>query len=179
VTEAVAILCGRFVQNPSWLTDVAHLDPAEVARIEPDLRRTTAVESLQFARWGLVMAYFERDLYADPEGDLDRRWWDHVERFQLIERPSDLPVGGWASKIHLAVAPVYYQNYLLGEMLASQLARAIEVECGGIVGAKAAGDFLRQRVFKAGALIPWDALVEQATGSALSAEAFAEDVAGF
>ena len=31
----------------------------------------------------------------------------------------------WASKIHLAVAPVYYQSYLLGELLASQLDQAV------------------------------------------------------
>ena len=176
VTEAIAILCGRFARYPEWLRDVAKVDDSTIERLGDRLRAANAAESLQFARWGLVMAHFERDLYADPEGDLDARWWEHVERFQMVEPPEDLPVGGWASKIHLAVAPVYYHNYLLGEMLASQLAHTIENECGALVGSKSAGEFLTQRVFRNGALLRWDALIEEATGSGLRATAFAADV---
>jgi peptidyl-dipeptidase A len=178
VTEAIAILCGRFVRDPGWLRDVAGVDPAAVEKIERPLVQANAAESLQFARWGLLMTHFERELYADPEGDLDARWWDYVERFQLIPRPDPAPVGGWASKIHLAVAPVYYHNYLLGEMLASQLAHTMQRECGGVVGSRAAGEFLIQRVFRAGAFMRWDSLVEEATGSGLRAKSFAADVAG-
>lgn len=176
VTEAIAILCGRFARDPVWLREVVGAPASDVEKLEGALARATAAECLQFARWGLVMAHFERDLYADPEGDLDERWWDHVERLQLIERPDELPPGGWASKIHLAVAPVYYQNYLLGEMLASQLTHAMQAEAGGVIGSKKAGEFLKERVFRSGALVKWDALIEEATGSGLSARAFAEDV---
>lgn len=175
VTEAIAILSGRFARDPLWLRDIAGLDASTVADLERSLRLATAAESLQFARWGLVMAHFERDLYADPEGDLDSRWWDHVERLQLIERPEAVPPGGWASKVHLAVAPVYYHNYLLGEMLASQLSHTIERECGAVVGSNA-GEFLVHRVFRSGAFMRWDSLIEEATGTALSADAFARDV---
>ncbi len=172
VTEAIAILCGAFVQDPVWLRDVAGAPTAD----DEQLRRAHAAESLQFARWGLVMTYFERDLYADPEGDLDERWWEYVRRFQLIDPPDYLEPGGWASKIHLAVAPVYYHNYLLGEMLAAQLRQTIEHECGAVVGSRAAGDFLTQRVFKAGAFMRWDGVIEEATGSKLTANAFAAAV---
>ena len=176
VTEAIAILMGRFARDPDWLQTVAGLDEATVAPLRDDLRAATAIESLQFVRWGLVMTYFERDLYADPEGDLDERWWDHVERFQLIDRPDEVPAGGWASKIHLAVAPVYYHNYLLGEMLASQLAEAVGEECGGLIGSRSAGDLLTRRVFQPGAFLRWNELIEEATGRGLSADAFARGV---
>ena len=179
VTEAIAILCGRLVRDGRWLRDVAGLDATKLAALDPQLRRANAAESLQFSRWGLVMAHFERDLYSDPEGDLDDRWWDYVERFQLIPRPDDVPVNGWASKIHLAVAPVYYHNYLLGEMLASQLAHAIEDECGGLVGDRAAGEFFQQRVFRPGAFLRWNALIEESTGAPLTPRAFAEDVSNY
>lgn len=176
VTEAIAIMCGRFARDPVWLRDIAGVSATDVAALGASLTHANAAESLQFARWGLVMAHFERDLYADPEGDLDQRWWDHVERLQMIERPDDVPAGGWASKIHLAVAPVYYHNYLLGEMLASQLSDTIQRECGGVVGSKSAGEFLIERVFRSGAFMRWDALIEEATGTGLSATAFGADV---
>jgi peptidyl-dipeptidase A len=176
VTEAIAIMCGRFARDPAWLRDIAGIPSSDVAQLGDSLARANAAESLQFARWGLVMAHFERDLYADPEGDLDERWWDHVERLQMIDRPDDVPVGGWASKIHLAVAPVYYHNYLLGEMLASQLSHTMMKVCGGVIGSKSAGEFLTERVFRSGAFMRWDALIEEATGTGLSATAFGADV---
>jgi len=80
----------------------------------------------------------------------------------------------WAAKIHLSAAPVYYHNYLLGEMLASQLHATCTRECGGLVGVAAAGQLLIDRIFKQGALMRWDALIEEATGRPLSARDFAD-----
>ena len=178
VTEAIAILSGRLVRDPVWLTEIAGVPTDEVTRIGKDLERAAAADSLQFARWGLVMTHFERELYADPEGDLDARWWELVERFQLVRAPEEPPTGAWAAKIHLASAPVYYHNYLLGEMLASQLVHTVEREFGGFIGKPEAGRFLVQRVFKPGAFLRWDSLIEEATGSGLSAKHFATDFVG-
>ena len=175
VTEAAAILSGRLVRDPEWLVQVASVDRDAVADVAPRLREATAAQMLLFARWGLVMAHFERELYSDPEADLDARWWDLVERFQLLRRPPDRSAPDWAAKIHVAVAPVYYQNYLLGEMLASQLRATCQERFGGLVGVREAGTFLVDEVFRPGALKRWDALVESATGSPLSARAFAAD----
>ena len=40
----------------------------------------------------------------------------------VLRRQVARPAPDWAAKIHLTVAPVYYQNYLYGELFASQLA---------------------------------------------------------
>jgi peptidyl-dipeptidase A len=176
VTEAIAILCGRLVHDPEWLSSVAALRVRDVIAIERDVRRSALARALVFARWGLVMVHFERELYADPEGDLDARWWDLVERFQLLTRPPDRAAPDWAAKIHVAAAPVYYHNYLLGEMLTSQLRAACERDAGGLAGVTHAGRLLQERVFTPGAVLRWDALVESATGSLLSADAFAANV---
>lgn len=176
VTEAIAILCGRLPRRGDWLRRVADIDDATVDSLEIALGRARTADSLQFARWGLVMTHFERELYSDPGGDLDERWWSLVERFQMIDRPDHFPSGGWASKVHLAVAPVYYQNYLLGELLASQLTVAMAPRGGSPVGDPAVGEFLVDRVFRAGALMRWDSLIEEATGSELSVSAFADEI---
>ena len=177
VTEAIALLSGRLIRNKEWLTQIAGVDETRVAPLIDELKRLNAAQSVQFARWGLVMVHFERALYDDPEADLDALWWENVERFQFVKRPADAPRGGWASKIHIACAPVYYQNYLLGDMLASQLAATAEAECGGLVGSEEAGRMLKERVFKPGALMPWPALIEEATGKPLGADDFAKDFA--
>jgi peptidyl-dipeptidase A len=130
-----------------------------------------------FARWVLVMTHFERYLYSDPEGDLDAQWWSLVERFQLVTPPPGRSAPDWAAKIHVSAAPVYYHNYLLGEVLASQLTAAIETQCGGLVGVPEAGEMLIERVFRPGSLLRWDSLIEAALGSPLSPKAFVAGLA--
>src|SRR5262249_42014890 len=133
---------------------------------------------LVFARWVLVMTTFERRLYADPDGDLDTLWWDLVEQYQQVRRPDGRSAPDWASKIHLAAAPVYYQNYLYGELFASQLHAALPARAGGPVDRAAAGALLVDDVFAPGASLRWDALVERATGEPLSAAHLARQLAG-
>jgi peptidyl-dipeptidase A len=173
VTEAIAILSGRLVRDRNWLTGFAGLREHEVESLMPDLSRAGAAERALFARWGLVMVHFERDLYSDPEADLDARWWELVERFQLVQPPPERRAPDWAAKIHIAASPVYYHNYLLGELLASQLEAVCERDAGGVVGSARAGELLRDRIFSLGASRRWDELIEDATGRPLAAEDFA------
>lgn len=167
-TEGMALLSGRLVRERSWLSDIAQLDEAAYAGIVHDLKKANAAQSLVLARWILVMVHFERDLYADPESDLNSRWWEIVERMQKVTPPPDRDAPDWAAKIHIAAAPVYYQNYLLGEILASQLASVCEEEAGQLLS-PAAGRLLNERFFAPGASMRWDALIRHATGRDLSA----------
>ena len=177
LTEGIAILMGRLAADPEWLERVLTLDDAVVATLAERLRRALAAELLVFTRWVLVMTNFERALYADPEDDLDARWWELVERFQLVRRPAGRSSPDWAAKIHIACAPVYYHTYLYGQMVASQLAATLERECGGLVDRPAAGRMLGERVFAPGLSLRWDHLIEQATGEPLTTAHFARDIA--
>lgn len=176
VTEAMALLSGRLTRDVHWLTTIAGVPGADVSPLAERLQRSSAIQSTMFARWVLVMTHFERALYRDPETDLDELWWDLVERFQLVARPDEPVPGAWASKIHVAVAPVYYHNYLLGELLASQLEEAIRERCPGGILSREAGEVLKSGLFSHGNLMRWDKVIEEATGRPLSATAFAAQV---
>jgi peptidyl-dipeptidase A len=173
LTESVAMRCGRLVRDPEWLRRVAGVPAATVAELAPRLHEASRSYLLIFARWVMVMTHFERGLYARPDDDHDTRWWDLVERFQLVHRPDRRHEPDWASKIHIAAAPVYYHNYLYGEMIASQLAAAF----GGLVDDPGAGGALTTRLFEPAATKRWDALVEHATGAPLTPAAFASELA--
>ena len=168
-TEGIAMLFGRLARHPEWLAAVAGVDRATVEALAPALREAQRAALLTFARWVLVMTNFERQLYADPDRDLDTLWWDLVERYQQLRRPDGRRAPDWAAKIHLAAAPVYYQNYLYGELFASQLEATLAERAGGIVDRPAAGALLVSDVFAPSAALRWDALVQQATGAPLSA----------
>ena len=177
VTEGIAILMGRLASDAEWLERVVGVGADDAAALDGPLRGARAAELLVFTRWVLVMTNFERSLYADPEQDLDTRWWQLVNRYQRLTPPDGRSAPDWASKIHVACAPVYYHTYLYGQIVASQLAATLREECGGIVGRESAGRLLTERVFAPGLSVRWDTLLEQATGESLDASHFGRDIA--
>ena len=163
-TEAIAMLHGRRVRDAAFLTRFCGIDGslADAAVARRDL--------LIFVAWVQTMTRFERELYRDPDQDLGALWWSLVERHQRVAPPDGSRPHDWACKIHLSTAPVYYHNYLLGELTASQLEWALVRECGSSSPAarpEVAGRFLRERFAALGATMRWDALIEHATGEPL------------
>jgi peptidyl-dipeptidase A len=174
-TEAIALLMGRLTLAEAWLRDVAEMPAETVARLLPVLQHQECNRQILFARWVFVMAHFERALYADPEQDLNSLWWDLVERFQLLTRPERRHAPDWAAKYHTANSPAMYHNYLLGELNASQLRRALTMDCGGLLAHPQAGEWLRERVFARGAEADWNESLRRATGETLTPKYFVEE----
>jgi peptidyl-dipeptidase A len=79
-TEAIAMLFGRLSSNPYWLRDNAGIDGAEADRISQDVKNNLRLEQLVFSRWSQVMFRFEKSMYADPDQDLNKLWWDLAEK---------------------------------------------------------------------------------------------------
>ena len=168
--EAIALLMERHLLDARWLERVLGLDAGAARAFAASGRRGLAIRHLVFTRWVLVMCHFERALYEDPDrDDLGVLWWDLVERFQQVRRPSaDHRDDDWAAKIHFVGHPAYYQNYLIGEVFGAQLERAIERECGGAFpGNRDAGAFLRDRMFRPGATLSWRELIASLSGQPL------------
>jgi peptidyl-dipeptidase A len=176
-TEASALLFGALAGDREWLERVLGLDAAEGEALASRLRAARAAELLVFTRWVLVMNGFERALYADPDGDLDRLWWELVARHQLVTPPDGRVAPDWAAKIHVATAPVYYHTYLYGAIVALQLRDALRNDVGGLVERPEAGSFLAERLFAPGQSVRWDRLVEQASGTPLTVDSLAREVA--
>jgi peptidyl-dipeptidase A len=184
-TEASAMLFGRLSKNAAWLTRYTGMDEARAREVSEAAGRAVRAQLLVQTRWCLVMCHMERALYRDPARDLDTLWWDLVERFQGLHRPEGRRAPDWASKIHFSVAPVYYHNYMLGEMMASQLQRHIQrsVLGGGkdawarYVSSPEVGEFLKTRLYRSGRLLDWRETLRQATGEALSPAALVEELA--
>jgi peptidyl-dipeptidase A len=180
-TEAIAMLFGRLSKDAQWMQEMLGLPASERDALDLSSRRNSRLSQIIFARWCQVMMRFERGLYANPARDLNALWWDLVERYQLVPRPAGRDEPDWAAKIHIVSAPVYYHNYMLGELFASQLDHAIQTGVLGAVDARrsfvnrpAVGTFLRERVFHAGKRFRWDELVKRATGAPLAPDHFVE-----
>ncbi len=184
-TEASAMLFGRLSRDAAWLERYAGMPAAEARAAGAATARATAAQLLVQTRWCLTLCTMERALYRDPEQDLDTLWWDLVERFQRVRRPDGRRAPDWAAKIHFSLAPVYYHNYMLGEMMASQLQAALLREVGGegdeararYVASPRVGEVLRERLYASGARYDWRETLVRATGEPLRVSAFVADLA--
>ena len=177
-TEAIAMLFGRLSRDGAWIADMDILDLPSAAELHELAARQQRGQMLAFSRWAMVMRGFERELYRDPDQDLNAVWWSLVERLQGLSAP-ERPAGAadYAAKIHVVSAPVYYHNYLLGECFASQLDERLRAEVldgrPSYCGEPAVGEWLSERIFRPGALHHYDELARSATGAAVGPEAFA------
>jgi len=179
-TEAIAMFFGRLSRNAAWMQEMLELPEAQRAKIEKVSTKYTRFQQILFARWAMVMYNFEKQLYADPDQDLNTLWWDLVEKYQFIKRPPGPVDAGWASKLHFTTAPCYYHNYMMGELLASQLHNHIvhkvlmlkSDEGVSYVGDRRVGDYLRGKVLGPGALYHWNEMIERATGESLTPKYF-------
>jgi peptidyl-dipeptidase A len=176
-TEAIANLFGRLATDPQWMLGMGIIDDRESKKISDDSQKALRLQMIVFSRWAQVMYRFEKTMYENPDQDLNQLWWNTVEKYQLLKKPEGRNMPDWASKIHIALYPCYYHNYLLGELLASQLYSYITTNVTknpSFVGEKAVGDYLKEKVFMPGARYYWNHMIGKATGEKLTAKYYAK-----
>jgi len=180
-TEAVANFFGRLSSNSQWLVQSAGVPKDEIDKYADDCRRMFRLEQLVFCRWAQVVVRFEREMYANPDQDLNALWYNLVEKYQGLARLDGRDEPDWAAKIHIALYPAYYHNYVLGELLASQLAATIgksllntpDAFNASFSGDSRVGKFFVERVFHPGGRYRWDEMIERATGEKLTPKYYA------
>jgi peptidyl-dipeptidase A len=176
-TEAIANMFGRLATDPQWMLNMGVIDAKESVAISEESRKALRLQMLVFSRWAQVMYRFEKSMYENPDQNLNKLWWTMVEKHQLVTKPEGRDMPDWATKIHIALYPCYYHNYLLGEMLASQLYSYIASNVSknqSFVGEKAVGTYLKEKVFMPGARYDWNVMIEKATGEKLTAKYYAK-----
>jgi peptidyl-dipeptidase A len=181
-TEGVAMMFERLSKQRAWLEKMGRKveNPKVFDETAAKMQRN---QLLIFSRWCQVMLRFEKGMYENPDQDLSQLWWNLVEQYQEVKRPAGRKAPDYASKIHIVSAPVYYHNYQMGQLFASQVHHAIarDVYKGAdpdtvvYVGNPEVGEFMKQRVFAPGRRLPWNELTKHATGQPLNAAAFAAD----
>jgi peptidyl-dipeptidase A len=174
-TEALALLFGRFATNPDWMIRFVKSPAGQIETLRGSFHEYSRHRQLLFPRWVMVMTNFERELYADPSRDLDSLWWDLVERYQKIRRPEGRSAPDWAAKLHMALAPLYYHNYLLGDLMASQLHSFLSRRVGeNYFEQKQTAEVLIERLFRHGASRSWNDALFETTGERLDPKHYVE-----
>ncbi len=180
-TEAIAMIMGRLSTNGEWMKSMKIINDKEANKVNEEGFKMLRLEQLVFSRWSQVMYRFEKAMYENPDQDLNKLWWDLVEKYQMMKRPKDRNMPDWSTKTHIASSPCYYHNYLLGELLASQLNAYIvknilksdNYKTPNYTGNKEIGQYFIDKVFKPGRTYHWNDMIEKATGEKLTAKYYA------
>jgi peptidyl-dipeptidase A len=180
-TEGVAQMFGEMSKNPSWIRETLTVPEEDMPKVVEAADEARIMQQLVFARWSLVMFSFEKELYTNPEQNLNELWWGLVRKYQLVNPPDERSEPDWSTKDHVVVAPVYYHNYVMGQMFKAQLLKAVAQHVGKddpldvtFIGDEKAGQFLIDKVFKPGATMHFLELAKHVTGEEFSAAAYGE-----
>jgi len=175
-TEAVAMFFERLVRKPSWYQKILKSDSKFVDRYGDELNKSLRDQLIISARWMITFVFFEKMLYESEE-NINNLWYDFVSQNQLLNIPEERRNKyDWAAKIHFGTNPVYYQNYLLGEMMASQLNFYIKDNISEDIFNKKIGAFFVNKIFRPGASLRWDELLITSTGETLNPEYIIKDI---
>lgn len=181
-TEGFAMFMGEMTRTPDFLAQVVGLKGEKLDKYSRASWRLLRSERLIFSRWTQTMLHFEKEMYANPDQDLNKLWWDLKAKYQLQAPPIDMGGQDYGAKMHIVGAPVYYHNYMMGDLFASQLYAYMAKQImhiddplqTSLYGHPQAGEYLRERVFARGNRTDWKKMCQEVTGEPLSPKAFAK-----
>jgi peptidyl-dipeptidase A len=159
--------------------------PADMKFDETQWLLNSALDQIVFMPFSAgVMASWEHDFYESnlSTNELNRRWWQYVEKFQGIAPPE--PRGeeycDAATKTHINDNPALYYQYAIAFAIKYQLHMHIaktllhqDPRNCNFYGNKEVGAFL-SKLMRPGATRDWRQLIKEATGEDLSAKAMLE-----
>ena len=179
ISDATGDIFHSLSRNAAWLKNYVGISKQEQNRINELAKKQLRLEKFVFSRWAQVMYHFEKSLYENPDQNLNKLWWELVSQYQLLTKPEGRDEPDWASKTHIISYPCTYHNYMLGELLASQVYFYIRnnvtknKNIDYFPNELAIGEYLIENFFKLGASKKWDKMIEDATGESLSPVFFA------
>lgn len=168
MTESVSMMmetiAAREEAYPKYLTV-----PKELAG---QLSLWQTKQSLHITRLCLLLVDFEKQMYANPNQDLPKLWYKLNNKYFNRPIPKKLD-NRWASeRVHIVSNPVYYQNYLRAEIMASQIYDAASAKLGKLTENPNTAEFFRKNIFRYGSSLTEEQILKKLTGKGLDAAAF-------
>ncbi len=130
-----------------------------------------------------TMSHFEHDFYGGlPAEELNRRWWEHVARYQGVSPPAARPSDTCdaCTKTHINDDPAQYYDYAIANVLVFQLHDHIckqilhqDPRSCNYYNSREVGEFLRA-VMRPGMSRDWREVLREHTGKDLTAEPMLE-----
>ncbi len=185
LTEAVSVLFERRFCDRGVLSDIMLVDSSQVERFMQECRPVDEMNHLIYERFIYLMAIFERELFRDPDQDLNALWYSLMDRIMMISCPERTSNPDWAASRHVFLSHAMIHNYLLADIIATQLLHKLENEFPGelsiyeygLTGHVEAGTWLKENVLRYGNSLSWSQIIKDATGEELSCRYYLDQYA--
>jgi peptidyl-dipeptidase A len=176
-TETDAMMMENQVTSADWLHRVLGMAKkkadATAARAAEYQAAHKLMSTVRFRLLPIIS--FEREMYKNPEQDLNKLWAKTTKQFLGMDVPADRKTHDWTYKIHFATAPAYYPFYFFADLARAQVEATIKANHGGML-TPSTGQFLREQR-KDGLTRHWTQIVEDMTGKPLGTDALAAELA--
>ncbi len=168
--EGMATILQRFTSDPNWLRMNTSLATEEITRFV----KAAKASLLLRLRNLMALSIFEFLAYEDPEQDLNKLWSRTQAKYLFV---SENETPQWAAQSIYTTHPVYFQNYVLAEMIAAQTIGYLKEKHSRLLNNAKIAEFLIQNYYGPGSSVDWSEKVKRATRKKLSAEALAQQLA--
>lgn len=166
--EGMAETFGYITNHPEWIQSFGLSEKDAQKVIEG-----SKGPQYHYLRQRSAFCLFEYALYENPDQNLD----------QLLGKTESNILGGnldttsrWAANPWFVNFPVYWQNYVLADVIASQIHEHLKTNVGELHRSKDAFHYVVEHYIKQGGTVPWLQKVEQGTGGPLRADALISDM---
>jgi len=183
IYEGLARYFENLASNYDWLKTEVPIDENEQKQIVRVCQHLHHVDRLFRCRRLLAMAEFEREVYQNPEQDLDQLWYNLNLKYLGIRFPTEKNGCFWAANKFSTSMSCSIHNFVLADVFAAQLQHAVEknvlMKTNGVyTNNKAVGKYLVDNLYRYGNLLPWEQLIEKATGEPLNSIYLVEELIG-
>jgi peptidyl-dipeptidase A len=167
--EGMATILQYFTFDPDWLRMNTSLTQEEIMRFV----RARKASLLLRLRSLMALSIFEFLAYENPDQDLNKVWSRTRSRYLFV---SENETPQWAGQSIYTMYPIYFQNYILAEMIAAQTIQHLKERYGELLNNAKIAEFLIQNYYGPGSSVDWPEKVKRATGRKLSAEALVQQL---
>lgn len=167
--EGMARILEHFASDDDWLRENTSLSEEEIRRFI----NARKASRLLIIRNLIAASVFEFQAYENPDQDLNRLW-SHLRARYMFVPENETPQ--WAAQSIYTTHPIYFQNYVLADLIAAQTIAYLREKYGRLLGNDEVSKFLIENYFSPGASVDWPEKIRKATGKKLSAEALVEQL---
>jgi len=167
--EGMAVILERFATNPAWLKENTDLSKEEILRF---VKADKAARLLRLRNL-LALSNFEFLALENLNQDLNELWSKTQAKYLFV---SENLTPQWAAQSIYTTHPVYYQNYILADVIAAQTENYLQKKYGRLLKNEEVSKFLIKNYYSPGASMDWPEKIERATGQKLNAKALAQEL---
>jgi len=183
ITEGVARYFENLASDYNWLKREIPIAGNVKDQVALICRHMHQVDRLFRCRKLMAAAEFERELYHNPDQNLDSLWQEVNKKYLGINFPADKNSSYWASNKFGASFSCSIHNNVLADIFGAQLKHSVEKtvfngEEANYNNNKLVGDFLVNNLYSSGNLYNWEQLIARATGEPLNIDYFVNELSG-